>query len=294
MRKKGKMSLWKALFYLCIVFPVAIAFFPFTICWLLYKSQKIKNEKEEQRRLEAQQMQRRQICVGEVKVGLDGKYETKGFGDTPYYDTGYSDSSRSYQQNARESYRRQLNESIKLIKETNNISTLFSRLRFLKQLRYNVVTYGGAGLDDVEAEIVAHITLQEEYIDLFILRQYAAANDAAATSSEAVRKRKIKTVYNRIDAYKNKMSENNIKSNTDMAMQGIGVNQAELPQYSQLLVRLNNNNVGKQIPSEYYDEEFGSFGDAVSEMQAQGFLRLSEDGKKYILTMSGYNQVGWL
>lgn len=68
---------------------------------------------------------------------------------------------------SRINYTRQLNETLKILEETNNISTFFSRLSFLRQLRKNILDYGSGDLSDLVDIIEDHLDMREEHINLF-------------------------------------------------------------------------------------------------------------------------------
>lgn len=194
----------------------------------------------------------------------------------------------------REHYTNQLNESLTLINETNNIATLFSRLSFLDKLRHNVISYGEGDLSDVIDNINGHIALKEEYVNLFILRQLSAIDASTETSIPAAIKRKYKNLYQRFDPYKGKMSETNISLYTKMCQQRLDIDHLSLPQYSALLTRLNNAPLNAVIPEEYFEGMFIRSSEAVQFLKQKGLLTVSDDNTKYALTELGKKETGWL
>ena len=194
----------------------------------------------------------------------------------------------------RTSYTRQLNETLKILEETNNIATFFSRMSFLRQLRKNILTYGSGDLSDLVDIIEDHLDMREEHIDLFLLKRFGETEEKVAGASPAVVRRSYKALYNRFDGYKSRMCEENIRMYTTRCQQRIGVDTLNLPVYSKLLTRLNNSLPGAAIAPEYYEEWFGSTSEAVQFLKQKGYLTTTEDNKKYALTELGLQEVGWL
>ena len=194
----------------------------------------------------------------------------------------------------RENFARQLDETVTILNETNNISTLFARCNFLFKLRDNIRLTNVSGLSDVLAETNSHIKRIDEYINLFVLRQFAIVDEEVAIQPPNVAKRRYKKLYERLDAQKNNMAENEIYTYTSVCQQRLGVDTMSLPQYSALLCRLNNTFLGSEISSEYYDEWFGSLTEAVRFLKQKGYLTVSEDNKRYALTEIGIKETGWL
>ena len=197
-------------------------------------------------------------------------------------------------QNYRQMFTRQLNETVTLLNETNNISVLFSRCDFLFKLRDNIRMTGMGGLSDISDEVSDHIKRIDEYINLFILRQFAAVDADAVNVTPATTKRRYKKLYERLDAQKNNMAENEIYTYTSVCQQRLGVDTSALPQYSALLSRLNNTFLGGEIGDEHYNQWFDSTTDAVRYFKQRGYLTVSEDNKRYTLTDLGKEEVGWL
>lgn len=197
-------------------------------------------------------------------------------------------------QTYRQTFTRQLNETVTLLNETNNISVLFSRCDFLFKLRDNIRMTGMSGLSDISDEVDDNIKRIDEYINLFILRQFAAVDADAVNVTPATTKRRYKKLYERFDIQKNNMAENEIYTYTSICQQRLGVDTSSLPQYSALLSRLNNTFLGGEIGSEHYNTWFSSTADAVRFLKQKGYLTVSEDNKRYALTDLGREEVGWL
>lgn len=119
-------------------------------------------------------------------------------------------------------YMNQLGESLRIINSTNNIATLFSRLAFLDQLRYNVVTNNSdLDLSNVVYAIDEEISRKEEYINLFILRRIASLENQCENSSPATTSNRFKTLYNQFELHKEKMSELNVSTYTNLCQMHI-------------------------------------------------------------------------
>lgn len=113
----------------------------------------------------------------------------------------------------RNHYLNQLNESLRIINDTNNISTLFSRLAFLNQLRYNVVTYNDdLELFDVVETIDNEIDRKEEYINMFIIRRVTSLEIQCENSSQTTTSNKFKVLYEQFEMYRDKMGDINIST----------------------------------------------------------------------------------
>jgi hypothetical protein len=119
-------------------------------------------------------------------------------------------------------YMNQLGESLRIINDTNNIATLFSRLSFLDQLRYNVVTNNSdLDLSGVVEAIDEERFRKEEYINLFILRRIASLENQCENSSPTTTSNKFKQLYNQFELHRDKMSELNISTYTNLCQMHI-------------------------------------------------------------------------
>ena len=121
-----------------------------------------------------------------------------------------------------EHYTRQLDESLRIINETNNISTLFARLAFLDQLKRNVIQNNdGLDLRNVVEAINTEIARKYEYIDLFIVRRVTALEIQCENSKPATTSNKFKTLYNQFETHKEKMCDYNISTYTNLCQKHI-------------------------------------------------------------------------
>ena len=121
-RKKSNSGgcLWE-----CIKWTFMLCLWPITLTVYLLGRQKKKEtlQKEEQERAEAIKR-----IVEESRSDYAQTLEQQRVTAEQYLE-----------ESSRISYTRQLNETLKILEETNNISTLFSRLSFLRQLRKNIL-----------------------------------------------------------------------------------------------------------------------------------------------------------
>lgn len=193
-------------------------------------------------------------------------------------------------------YAKQLQESLKIINETNNISTLFSRLDFLEKLHFYITEYGSdeEDLSDLAEEVDEYIDLREEYVNMYLIRQFTAVDDDTTNVTPATSRRRYKKLYERFEPYKSKMSENNIRTYTTLCQQRLEVDIPALPQYSELLTRLNNSELSEAIGEEYYSGFFASSAEAIGFLKKKGYLTVSDDNTKYALTELGKTEAGWL
>lgn len=193
-------------------------------------------------------------------------------------------------------FTRQLQETKKLLNETNNISTLFSKAEFLMKLRKSVSEWNSReeGFSDILLEVNSEVQKIDEYINLFILRQVATIDDDAVNVTPATTRRRFKKLYQRLDAYKSNMKEDDICMYTNICQQRLEVDTLALPTYSKLLTRLNNSALGCELPQDYYIDHFNTQKEAVQFLKQKGYLTVSEDNKKYALTELGTQETGWL
>lgn len=264
----------------CIKWMFILGFWPISLTIYLLNQQK---KKEAQQKKEQERAEAIKLIVEESRSDYTQSLEHQRMTTEQYFE-----------ESSRINYTRQLNETLKILEETNNISTFFSRMSFLRQLRKNILDYGSGDLSDLVDTIEDHLDMREEHINLFLLKRFNETEEKVAGSSPAVVRRSYKALYNRFDGYKSRMCEENIRMYTARCQQRMGVDTLNLPTYSKLLTRLNNSLPSASIPPEYYAGMFATTSEAVQFLKQKGYLTTTEDNKKYTLTDLGREEVSWL
>lgn len=204
-------------------------------------------------------------------------------------------------ENAEESYfiySKQYEDTLNIIKTSTVIRTVLSRLKFLNYLldyiedtarkspEYNYLPL----IDSIKNTIAD----KREYLNLTILRMVSKADVETVGLTPAKKRNKYKTIYRQCENVKNQLSEENIKTYTDLILQRLDIDLLSLPEHALLLTRLNCSRKDDAIPPEYYSGEYPTFTAAVSALIKDGYLTITDDKSRYILTDSGLKQTGWL
>lgn len=188
--------------------------------------------------------------------------------------------------------------NLNIIKTSTDISIVLSKFEYLKSfLSYIQMTareYPNYDYSPLLIRIKGTLADKEEYINLTILRMVSQADIETVGLTTARKRGKYKTIYRHCENVKNRLSEANIKTYTDLVMQRLDIDLLSLPEYALLLTRLNCSRKDDAIPAEYYSDEYPTFTAAVSAMIKAGYLTITDDKSRYILTDSGLKQTGWL